>query len=147
MEIGLFTLIRNNSSELETSYTEDKIMGLDQYAYRREADETADDNITIAEWRKHNRLHGWMEDLHRDRGGDETDTSFNCVEVELTVSDIEQLEAHVENKVLPETTGFFFGGDSYDEYEEYHKETDLNFIKDAYEALADGKKVYYNSWW
>ena len=26
-------------------------------------------------------------------------------------------------------------------------EEDLDFIKEAYEALAKGKKVYYNSWW
>ena len=122
-------------------------MGLDQYAYRREADETADDNITIAEWRKHNRLHGWMEALYRDKDGDETGNSFNCVEVELTESDIEQFEAHVTDKALPETEGFFFGGDSYEEYEEYHKNADLEFIKEAYEAFASGQKVYYNSWW
>ena len=139
--------MNNNSSELETSYTESKQVGLDQYAYRREADEDADGNVTIAEWRKHNRLHGWMEELYRDKGGDETGNSFNCVEVELTESDIEQLEAHVTDKVLPETEGFFFGGDSYEEYEEYHKQADLDFIKEAYEALSEGKKVYYNSWW
>ena len=122
-------------------------MGLDQYAYRREADEDEDGNITIAEWRKHNRLHGWMENLYRDKGGDGGWNSFNCVELELTESDIEQLEAHITDKALPETEGFFFGGDSYEEYEEYHKNTDLEFIKEAYEALAEGKKVYYNSWW
>lgn len=122
-------------------------MGLDQYAYRREADEDEDGNITIAEWRKHNRLHGWMEALYRDNGGDETGNSFNCVELELTESDIEQLEAHITDKALPETEGFFFGGDSYEEYEEYHKNTDLEFIKEAYEAFESGQKVYYNSWW
>ena len=122
-------------------------MGLDQYAYRREADEDSDGNVTIAEWRKHNRLHGWMEALYRDKGGEETGNSFNCVELELTESDIEQFEAHVENKVLPETAGFFFGGDSYEEYEEYHQQADLEFIKEAYEAFASGQKVYYNSWW
>ena len=122
-------------------------MGLDQFAYRREADEDEEGNITIAEWRKHNRLHGWMEELYRDKGGDVDSHSFNCVEVELTESDIEQLEAHVTDKVLPETEGFFFGGDSYEEYEEYHKQADLDFIKEAYEAFADGQKVYYNSWW
>ena len=122
-------------------------MGLDQYAYRREADEDEDGNITIAEWRKHNRLHGWMEELYRDKGGVETGNSFNCVELELTESDIEQLEAHITDKALPETEGFFFGGDSYEEYEEYHKNTDLEFIKEAYEAFESGQKVYYNSWW
>jgi hypothetical protein len=129
-------------------------MGLDQFAYRREADEDEDGNITIAEWRKHNRLHGWMEALYRDKGEEAQEevegvfgSSFNCVELELTESDIEQFEAHVTDKALPETEGFFFGGDSYEEYEEYHKNTDLEFIKEAYEAFESGQKVYYNSWW
>ena len=129
-------------------------MGLDQYAYKRDADEDEDGNITIAEWRKHNRLQGWMEDLWEDKGRPNFKKSesqamgdFNCQPVELTVSDIEQFEAHVTNKSLPETQGFFFGSDSYEEYEKHHKETDLQFIEDAREALGDGKKVFYDSWW
>ena len=147
-------LTNDNSSELETSYTELSKMGLDQYAYAREADEDSDSNIEIAYWRKHNRLHGWMEDLYRDKGEEVQEevegvfgNSFNCVELELTESDIEQFEAHVKDKALPETGGFFFGNDSYDDYEEYRKENDMQFITDARQAIADGKKVFYNSWW
>ena len=129
-------------------------MGLDQFAYRRLPDEDSDGNITISEWRRHNRLQGWMEQLWEDKGRPnfkEADSQamgdFNCVEVEVTLSDLEQLEAHVENKSLPETGGFFFGSDSYEEYEEYHKETDLQFISEGREAIADGQEVYYSSWW
>lgn len=127
-------------------------MGLDQYAYKRDADEDEDGNITIAEWRKHNRLQGWMEDLWKDKGrpyeGNLDDiTDFNCIPVELTLSDIEELEGHITDKSLPETGGFFFGIDSYEEYEEYYKETDLQFVEDAREALGEGKKIFYNSWW
>ena len=129
-------------------------MGLDQYAYARPVGVESDggeNNEELAYWRKHNRLHGWMEDLYRDRGNavvhEAFGNSFNCVEVELTESDIEQLEAHIEQKSLPNTQGFFFGNDSYAEYEEYHKEDDLNFVSNARQAIADGKKVYYNSWW
>ena len=43
--------------------------------------------------------------------------------------------------------GFFFGADSYEEYEEYYKETDLQFVEDAREALGEGKKIFYDSWW
>jgi hypothetical protein len=94
-----------------------------------------------------------MEDLYRDRGNavehEAFGSSFNCVEVELTESDIEQLEAHVENKSLPDTQGFFFGGDSYADYEGEHgyKEDDLRFIALARQAIQEGKKVFYNSWW
>ena len=95
-------------------------MGLDQYAYARPAEldrgEDGENNEELAYWRKHNRLHGWMEDLFKDRGNAVTEesfgNSFNCVEVELTESDIEQLEAHIENRALPETGGFFFGNAS-----------------------------------
>ena len=73
-------------------------------------------------------------------------------------TDIEQLEAHISNKSLPDTQGFFFGNDSYSldedaegnklpEGDYYYKETDLQFIEDARQALQDGKKVFYDSWW
>ena len=100
-------------------------MGLDQFAYKRDADEDEDGNITIAEWRKHNRLHGWMEELWEDKGKpyegklDDLDphgmgSDFNCVPVELTLGDLDQLESDINEKVLPETGGFFFGDDSFD---------------------------------
>ena len=139
-------------------------MGLDQYAYRRMPHEDSDDNITITEWRKHNRLQGWMEQLWEDKGRPnftEADSQamgdFNCVELEITLSDLEQLEAHIENKSLPETGGFFFGNDSFSWTDEndkpfedgdyYHKEEDLKFISLARDALQRGKKVFYDSWW
>jgi len=143
-------------------------MGLDQYAYRRLPDEDSDGNITIVDWRKHNRLQGWMEQLWEDKGRpyegnlDDLDpcemgSDFNCVELEITLSDLEQLEAHVSNKTMPETGGFFFGDDSfgwenedgkpYEGNNYFHKETDLEFIREAREAIADGQKVYYSSWW
>ena len=140
-----------------------KIMGLDQYAYSKESHDS-EDSVELAYWRKHNRLQGYMEKLWEAKGRpnyEPTDNGglgdFNCVPVELNASDIEQLEASVHNKDLPETGGFFFGDDSFGWTDEdgnpfedgdyFHKETDLQFIKDAYKAIAQGKKVYYSSWW
>ena len=131
-------------------------MGLDQYAF---ALDKAGEREELAYWRKHNRLHGWMEDLYQDKGNEVTEegvgNSFNCVPVQLTTSDLEQLEAHIEHKSLPETNGFFFGDDSYNYEDEdlnksggyYHKEDDLRFIGLARQALQEGKRVYYDSWW
>ena len=134
-------------------------MGLDQYAYATpEGTETQEE---LAYWRKHNRLQGWMEQLWEDKGRPNYEPQnngglgdFNCVPVELNLSDLEQLEAHVENKALPETGGFFFGSDSFgwttedgEEYGEndYHyKEDDLQFIEKARKAIEEGKKVFYN---
>ena len=137
-------------------------MGLDQYAYA--TPQGTDSQEELAYWRKHNRLHGYMEQLWIDKGkpnapADEENPmgDFTCVPVRLTLSDLEQLEAHIHNKVLPETGGFFFGNDSYEWTDEdgnpfpegdYHyKETDLQFIQDAREAIEEGKEVYYDSWW
>ena len=133
-------------------------MGLDQYAYRRLPEETSEENIELAYWRKHNRLQGWMEQLWQHKGcPNEQEGGFNCVELEVTLSDLEQLEAHIENKSLPETGGFFFGEDSFSWEDEdgkpfedgdyYYKETDLNFIREAREAISEGQKVYYSCWW
>jgi hypothetical protein len=134
-------------------------MGLDQFAYATVGDERQD----LAYWRKHNRLQGWMEDLWNDKGRPNSPQEkspmgdFNCIPVQLTLSDIEQLEAHVVNKQLPETGGFFFGDDSFgwddengkpfEDGDYFHKSTDLKFIEDARKAISEGKDVYYDCWW
>jgi hypothetical protein len=45
---------------------------------------------------------------------------------------------------LPQTQGFFFGNSQLDEEE---VKDDLEFIRDAREAIAAGEYVYYTSWW
>ena len=139
-------------------------MGLDQYAYSKPSEES-EEQTELAYWRKHNRLQGWMENLWEDKGRPNFDPKyhgggigdFNCIPVELNLSDIEQLEANIETKSLPQTGGFFFWDDSYDWDDEegnpfpkgdYHyKEDDLKFIEEARQAIQDGLKVYYNCWW
>jgi hypothetical protein len=100
----------------------------------------------LAYWRKHPNLHGWMERLWEEKGrpGATSDTEmFNGVEFELDWTDIENLEADILNENLPGTTGFFFGDDS----DEYYRESDLEFVKQARADLFLGLKVYYNSSW
>ena len=82
-------------------------MGLDQYAY---CEDKFGDREEIAYWRQHNRLHGWMEELYHNNGGDE---EFNCIDLELTWEDIYTLEDVIDEQSLPPTSGFFFGQDSY----------------------------------
>ena len=136
-------------------------MGLDQYAYvAAKAGQNSEywDNYdfdkqtsTISKpreimyWRKHPNLHGWMEQLWRRKGGQapESDPSFNGIELELTWEDLDQLEKDVLNNALPSTRGFFFGDDS----DEYYREHDLKFIKEARADLFVGLKVFYNSSW
>lgn len=91
-------------------------------------------------WRKHPNLHGWMEDLYREKGGKED--VFNCVNVKLDEEDIDRLEEDIKDENLPFTQGFFFG-----ESQPEDKEDDLEFIRKAREAITEGYDVYYTSWW
>ena len=100
----------------------------------------------LAYWRKHPNLHGWMERLWEEKGrpGAESDReAFNGIELELEWHDIENLEADILEDNLPGTSGFFFGDNSDD----YYNQQDLEFVKQAKADLFLGLKVYYNSSW
>ena len=99
-----------------------------------------DDTIQLAEWRKHPNLQGWMQELYYEKGGE---GEFNCVDVELTLEDLDALEATLDEEELPETVGFFFGGNADDHY----AEADREFIVQARAAIKKGYKVFYSSWW
>lgn len=92
-------------------------------------------------WRKHHDLHGWMENLYRERGGED---EFNCVKIRLHEQDLDNLEQDVINKKLPHTTGFFFGDQPVTDED---VENDLLFIAKARQAIKEGKAVFYDSWW
>ena len=150
-------------------------MGLDMYAYvatregqQREYYDGAEwDEITkdlvntktnkpreIAYWRKHPNLHGWMEQLWRDKKylvqptnasapvQSDSDT-FNGIEIELTAEDLDELERAVVHKKLPSTRGFFFG----EEADQFYHDKDLAFVKAARIEMFMGLKVFYNSSW
>ena len=139
-------------------------MGLDQYATARKGEPRTvkseytytdqdgvekegfeeylewDDTIELASWRKHPNLQGWMEELWYEKGGE---GQFNCVDLELTLDDLNALEATLDEEALPETSGFFFGDNADDHY----AEADREFIVQARAAIKQGYKVIYSSWW
>ena len=123
-------------------------MGLDQYATARKGDAITDDegdtyyedSMELAYWRKHPNLQGWMENLYHEKGGDE---SFNCVDLELDLEDLDALEESLDEEALPETAGFFFGANADDHY----AEADREFIVAARAAIKQGYTVVYSSWW
>ncbi|WP_216365661.1 hypothetical protein [Sphingobium sp. SA916] len=81
---------------------------------------------------------GWKASTSR-RGGADT---FNCITLALTAEDLDRLEADVRAGHLPPTSGFFFG-----ESDGSESEDDLMFIATARAAIAEGKTVFYDSWW
>jgi hypothetical protein len=119
-------------------------MGLDQYAFARkgtgdslQADLDDGNGFEIQYWRKHANLEGWMSDLYKSRGGE---GEFNCVELQLFDEDIAELEK--VHATLETSIGFFWG----QTYPEHVEETQA-FIDKAKEALANGYKIIYTSWW
>lgn len=136
-------------------------MGLDQYAYVAATETQYDEYWETAEmvagefvsakvekpreihyWRKHPNLHGFMEKLWREKGGD-ADQSFNGIQLELTWEDLGRLESDVKSGTLPATSGFFFGEGSDD----YYRDQDLEFVKKARAEIFLGLRVFYNSSW
>jgi hypothetical protein len=128
-------------------------MGLDMYAKRVPTEllgnavvdfEIPEDERVqdLFYWRKHPNLHGWMENLYRQKGG--VDADFNCVPVRLTDADLAALETAINSGELPQTSGFFFGA-SEDDAES--RKQDMEFIQLARQALAEGDAVFYDSWW
>lgn len=133
-------------------------MGLDMYAFTISAADAGDNVVDLKRydendkelfpkeeiyyWRKFNALHGWMEQLYRDKGG--TSEDFNCNTVRLTDVDLRRLEQDVINGELQPVEGFFFGAQTI--YPE-DLESVADFIAKARQALTEGKAVYYDSWW
>ena len=123
-------------------------MGLDQYATARRGEATKDDeghlfyedSMELAYWRKHPSLQGFMENLWFEKGNE---GEFNCVDLELTLEDLDSMEEALDENALPETVGFFFGENSDDHY----AETDREFIREARAAIKQGYTVAYSSWW
>jgi len=131
-------------------------MGLDQYAFavmpnKKNTDfaYAVEPSAKIAQWRKHANLQGYMEQLWMSKMDEkqraqviEDDVLFNCKPLRLTFQDLMNLKKAVEDKDLPQTTGFFFG-----ESDEEHDSETLQFIDEAVRAIAQDMEIYYDSWW
>lgn len=134
-------------------------MGLDMYAFTVDASAIGDQQVDItlrniegnvliartelAYWRKFNNLHGWMHTLYNEKGG--ADPRFNCNNVRLMPEDLDRLEKLAEDKGLEPVEGFFFG--SQQDMNDDDMESVLHFVFEAREAIAQGKAVFYDSWW
>ena len=136
-------------------------MGLDMYAFRhkgeridketnrQELEGTEREPILFADWRKHNRLQGFMQEIYDKKSGYQDMQGFNCVPLYLSREDLDKLEEAIRSRTLPETSGFFFGQDSYtwEGEQDDMKATDLKFVADAKKYLNEGYEVFYECWW
>jgi len=133
-------------------------MGLDMYAYaaanEKQYDQYWEDGHwendqyvskttkpkELAYWRKHPNLHGWFHREWLDQGntGD-----FNGDQLEIEWAMLERLNDAVVNGDFPRTSGFFFGEGADD----YYRNQDLEFVRQARAELFLGLRVFYNSSW
>jgi hypothetical protein len=144
--------MKSSTSIIQQLIFQGIIMGLDMYAFTVDATTVGDATVDVAldpdtamqisYWRKFNALHGWMEDLYRQKGGSKE--SFNCTTVRLDANDLDRLEMDTGNNKLIPVNGFFFG---VQEIYPEDLESVADFVKVARQALADGKAVFYDSWW
>lgn len=136
-------------------------MGLDMYAFAFHQDDlTNPESKTDLDvkpgrvatrkwyWRKFNHLHGWMHRLYQSKGGQSSE--FNCNTVRIENEDLDDLAAIAaeavagNTKAFPSTGGFFFGGSEL--YPE-DVESLVSFIAEARAELAQGRVLFYDSWW
>jgi len=136
-------------------------MGLDMYAFKHKGERidhetdrdklegTEREPIQFADWRKHNRLQGFMQEIYDKQSGYHDMQGFNCVPLYLSREDLDRLEEAIRSRTLPETAGFFVGQDSYtwEGEQEDLKATDLKFVADAKKYLNEGFEVFYECWW
>ena len=124
-------------------------MGLDSYACIIEKSFVSSDvDFEVDEdslqkfhyWRKHHDLHDWMERLYKAKGGQ--NPQFNLSGLSLNGADLDALEKAINTGDLPETSGFCFSHSSRSELDH-----DLEFIRQAREALKDGMAVIYFAFW
>jgi len=143
MGLDMYAYVAQKAGQMNEHY--------ENYNYNKDTS-TVTKPREIAYWRKHPNLHGWMEQLWKQKGrpgvdlqfyAEEYGPDFNGIELELTWEDLEDLERAVTHKQLPATSGFFFGNPS----DEHYYEADLQFIKNAKAELFLGLKVFYNSSW
>jgi len=73
---------------------------------------------------------------------------FNCVNVQLDITDLQIIRNFVMNDDLPFCAdGMFWGHQFQEDAMKEYKDQDLEFCDQALKWLEEGKEVYYSSWW
>lgn len=142
--IDILSYFEQCSDEIKEFY--DKLIPfVSRYLKEEDKDSKYIVNDDLHYWRKHPDLHGHMEEIYVNRGGDDI---FNCVRLILNKEDIEELIEKIRKQIAGEdvfetTEGFFFGATC----EEYWKEDLELFEKVLKETNWDKETIYYSSWW
>jgi hypothetical protein len=130
-------------------------MGLDMSVYATEGEILTDDNWDIPKkeyyWRKANQIHNWF--VKNVQEGED-----DCGLYEVSVSQLQSLKKTVATvirdhkkaaKLLPTSSGFFFGGIDYDEWYWEDVNSTLNYVNEMLQQHKDNPntKFFYASSW
>ena len=100
------------------------------------------ERVSIAVWRKHANLNGWMSQLAVEKEVVDTVDQFNCVDLVITLSDLKELKDEITGTgELPHASGFFWGESTPEDYE-----NDLKFISMAEAEIKRGRIILYSCW-
>ena len=129
-------------------------MGLDMYLFRRKKDAPEGIEEEVAYWRKANQIRGWF---------DEHVGVENCKYVPVTAELLTELRAdcsivlqefkligrhEIAERVLPTTSGFFFGGTEFDEYYYDDLSRTIEMIDNILESTDwETEDIFYYEWW
>jgi hypothetical protein len=104
--------------------------------------------IEVGYWRKANAIHGWF--VREVQAGEDDCGSYYLSRARLgELQDLCQRVLdfkHLANELLPNTQGFFFGSQDYDEYYYQDIEHTLEIIERAM-SLPDSWDLEYRSSW
>lgn len=128
-------------------------MGLDMYLRRKSKNETPDTKGVWEEvmyWRKANQIREWFAS-HLENGVENCCYSYVSKEdLENLIKDCETVLADHDKakKILPTSSGFFFGSTEYDEwYFDDLKETVEKLKEVISETDWNNQDVAYYEWW
>lgn len=120
-------------------------MGLDAYFIEAESCEDLKEegkHNEIAYFRKHSDLQGWMCELWESKGNNPDEEDFNCIPLELSVEDIDNLQAYAEGKDQKKHSGFFWGSSCQEDWEKT-----VSICPKLKNSINEGKKVFYYCWY
>jgi len=126
-------------------------MGLDMYLNRKPRHDEDVDEVDLGYWRKANAIHQYFT---RKLSPDEED---NCTRIRVTKRDLLDLKrrcqkinrggAEVAEELLPTTSGFFFGGTSYDEWYMKDIAKTLSIVEETLDDWQPNDYVFYYAWY
>ncbi|MEB5953092.1 hypothetical protein [Enterococcus innesii] len=123
-------------------------MGLDMWLSKKKGKNLEE----IAYWRKANQIREFFVTYVPDEQHENIENLPITLEMLATLEErinkcLKDKDINVCERLLPTSSGFFFGSTEYDSYYFEDLEMTLPFIKIARNEIENGNHVIYHEWW